>query len=58
MTSDTDSKTPPANDVASDLTKGIESCRAVVRDYRAKLASNLAAANLNEDELPDQLSSS
>jgi hypothetical protein len=58
VTSDSDQKTPSSECVASDLAEGLESCRAVLRDYRAKIGGRPAAANLNEDYLRQRLSSS
>jgi hypothetical protein len=43
--------------IASQLTDGLKSCRAVIDDYRAKLSGNLVAANSNEEDELGRLTS-
>jgi hypothetical protein len=43
--------------IASELSDGLESCRAVIADYRAKFAGNLVAANSNDENERDRLTS-
>ena len=49
---------PPArvDDVTSDLTDGLESCKAIMRDYRAKLSAEPSETETDipaEENIPD-----
>jgi len=49
----TNSPDAPVELIASELEDGLKCCKAVVDDYRAKLAATVGAANSNEPIGPE-----
>lgn len=57
MNSNDNAQNVAGDQIASELSDGLKSCRAVIDDYRAKLTGNLIAANSNEEDERDRFAS-